>query len=85
MSKQSENKAAQGYTTEMRTCATCAHYKSEIAPPPWISEEKAKSPDVSCHTKYEIEHWGVEKKKRCGIGGFAVKKTATCNLYEAVK
>lgn len=25
--------------------------------------------------------WTVEKNKRCGLGGFAVRKTATCNLY----
>lgn len=25
--------------------------------------------------------WTEEKNKRCGLGGFAVKKTATCNMF----
>ncbi len=26
--------------------------------------------------------WTDEKNKRCGIGGFAIKKTATCDRHE---
>lgn len=25
--------------------------------------------------------WTIEKNKRCGLGGFAVLKTAVCNLF----
>jgi hypothetical protein len=64
MSKQSEAKAKQGYTTDMMICGNCVHFKS-------VQEPMQGYPQFT-----------VERNKRCGIGGFAVKKTATCNEFE---
>lgn len=60
-------KAQQGYVDKPtpRQCATCGHYTSEIVEHP---------------TRWG-DTWLEEKNKRCGIGGFAVKKQAVCNLY----
>lgn len=68
MSKQSEAKEAQGYNPKPipRICANCAHYRSESA-------------KKYVGTAWESE---FESNKRCGTGGFAVKKTATCNIFQ---
>ena len=66
MSKQSAAKDFQGYTTAQHVCATCTHYASQ-------------------KVDYEGVFGGTyinESNKRCSIGGFAVKKMATCNLFE---
>jgi len=71
MSKQSEAKKAQNYRENADTCANCANYQSELI-------EK----------KYDgyngILVWTEEKGKRCAVGGFAVKKTATCDQHVLV-
>ncbi len=68
MSKQSEAKKAQNYRENADTCANCANYQSELI-------EK----------KYDgyngILVWTEEKGKRCTVGEFAVKKTATCDQH----
>lgn len=71
MSKQSDAKASQGYVAKPipKTCANCKHLKMEV--------EEYKDWMLRIYTK--------EKNIRCGIGGFAVKKTATCNLIELVE
>ena len=70
MSKQSEAKEKQGYNPKPTpaTCATCVSFTSEQ-----IGERG----------------WGNQmyyktKNMRCGIGHFAVKKTATCYSHEFV-
>ena len=30
-------------------------------------------------------YWQVESEKRCGLGGFAVNKTGTCNEHATIK
>lgn len=67
MSKQGEAKAAQGYIDKVvpKVCSGCRHYKSDM---------------------FELkgafgESYKEEKNKRCGIGGFAVKKLGTCNEW----
>lgn len=67
MSKQSEAKQAQGYE-QKPVITVCKNCK---------------------HFKFKIEEYvpfgGVyylDKEIRCGIGGFAIKKMATCKLYE---
>ena len=68
MSKQSEAKQAQGYEERpvIPVCMNCKHY------------------DTAPSTIYDdllgdyVDLIGAS----CGIGGFAVKKIATCKLYE---
>ena len=65
-SKQQMAKEEQGYIAIPKVCMNCIQYESEII-------------------EYRGEFGGVyrnEKNKRCGIGGFAVKKTATCNEFK---
>lgn len=68
MSKQSDRKLAQGYNENPvpRTCSTCEKYQSEFVT------------DNGCFGN----SWKTEKNKKCEIGGFAVKKTATCRLWK---
>ena len=67
-SKQQQAKERQGYeiTPVLPVCSTCQHYTSRI--------ERGEN------------FWGhgVEQEKdlRCGIGGFAIKKTASCVSWE---
>jgi len=72
MSKQSQAKLAQGYEQKPipKTCANCIHFKSD--------KEVIKS-------AYSSNQYTKESNLRCGIGGFAVKKMATCNMFEMTK
>ncbi len=37
-------------------------------------------------SKIEVHsYWQVESEKRCGLGGFAVNKTGTCNEHATIK
>lgn len=68
MSKVSEAKACQHYCDNpvQPVCSTCKHYTSRIE-------------------TYETRYGGTrteEKDRRCGLGGFVVKKTATCMHWE---
>ena len=70
MSKQSDAKAAQCYVAKITpmVCSNCKHYESKI-------------------TEHEGVYGGIyhdESEKRCGIGGFAVKKMGTCSLHDYV-
>lgn len=81
MSKQSKAKESQGYRPKPspRTCANCAAFRSDRLLPYWMAERNRE-----VGTKhFTLEQHGVEKNMRCGIGGFAVKKTATCNHFTA--
>lgn len=68
MSKQSEAKKKQGYVTKIvpMVCSNCVHYESDVA------NVKSWTGTVYCD----------ERKKRCGIGGFAVAKTGSCNMHD---
>jgi hypothetical protein len=72
MSKQSEAKAAQGYRTTQQNCGSCAHMTSERVMPTWMRADGYAVKD----------EYLQEKNHRCGIGGFAIKKTATCTRWE---
>ena len=67
MSKQSEAKAAQGYTGKppQQICSTCKHF----------AMTRTETP--ACFGTYT-----TESNLRCTLGNFAVKKTATCNKFE---
>ncbi len=77
MSKQSEAKAAQGYTTAVSNCGNCAHMAKDLVLPAGMLKDNERG-----LTHYTIEQHGVEKNLRCGIGGFAIKKTATCKEHK---
>lgn len=76
MSKQSEAKAAQGYILKSNTCAGCAFFSSERVLPAWMVTAN------DGFTRYTLEIHGVEKNFLCNVGGFAVKKTASCNIFK---
>ena len=68
MSKQSKAKAEQGYQAKAvpRVCATCAWYRSDVS---------------ELTTSYGARYL-VEKNRRCGVGGFKVRKKAVCNRWQ---
>ena len=81
MSKQSEAKAAQGYTTAVSNCGNCAHMGKDLVLPAWMLKDNEDRAERGL-TPYTIEQHGVEKNFRCGIGGFAIKKTAACKEHK---
>ena len=66
MSKKSDAKRKQGYN-DMPIPRTCGNC------------EKYQS-ELVVH-KYDFGEYTQEKNMRCGLGGFAVKNTATCNEW----
>ncbi|MPQ56380.1 hypothetical protein [Duganella sp. FT27W] len=86
MSKQSDAQAAQQYNPkpDPATCGNCKHFASEKKLPAWMERDNAEgrkplawSGDIK-RERYTAEEDGVEKNLRCGLGGFAVKKMASC-------
>lgn len=74
MSKQSEAKAVQAYTTHTNNCENCKHLTFDKKLPAWmIGIERYES---------NFDRYSVEANARCGIGQFAVKKTASCLMHE---
>lgn len=64
---------AQGYRTGRETCSTCAHFVAERGVPArvrnlWPAGDKRLERVIS---------------RRCGIGGFPVVETATCERWTA--
>ena len=66
MSKQSEAKEKQGYTPKA-TPRTCATCGH-------FQMDTVERESFG-------QKWTEDKNLRCGIGGFAVKKMATCNMW----
>ena len=68
MSKQTDAKARQGYNLKpiMPVCSTCRYYTSRMV-------REGTSPGSV---------WERETQLRCGIGGFAIKKMASCDEWE---
>lgn len=83
MSKQNEAKEAQGYTLFQSVCGNCKSYTSEMVLPAWMARRNAENVEIGREPEYKLSNHGVEKNMRCGIGGFAVKKNATCSLFSA--
>ena len=81
MSKQSEAKAAQGYTTEKRNCGNCAHLVFDMSPPKWMLTRRTQG--IAHYTPEFLYRNEQECGHRCEIGGFAIKKTATCQHWQA--
>lgn len=67
MSKQSEAKKHQGYVPKVipTVCGNCKHYESKV------TERNGAFGGV----------WHDESERRCGLGGFAVKKMGGCNQH----
>ncbi|MDQ1921670.1 hypothetical protein [Massilia pseudoviolaceinigra] len=82
MSAQSKAKAAQGYDPkpEPNRCATCGHFKSDFILPEWMIKANSEAPKRLAPL-YTLDDNAIEKNARCGLGGFAVKKTAVCQYY----
>lgn len=74
MSKVEKAKAEQGYRMEPANCKNCANRTFDRFLPGWIAGSR--------HDKDGIrEKYMLETKQRCGIGGFAIKLTATCERW----
>ena len=80
MSKQSDAKAKQNYCAKPvpQTCANCKHlsqnfyhYDGEYG------RVEGKNPDTEKYARPTYSD-----NLRCGIGGFAVKKSATCDSMQ---
>ena len=71
MSKQSEAKKEQNYREAPDACANCGHYESHMV-------------EKTYDAWNGKQVWNEEKGKRCSIGGFAVKKMATCDRHVLV-
>ena len=69
MSKQSEAKEIQHYTSKAPNCGDCAHITSDMVMPAWMIESGIKG------------DFSIEKNIRCSLGGFAVKKMAICSHH----
>jgi hypothetical protein len=69
VNKQQRAKRVQGYTDTPRCCGNCAAREFQVET--W--------PD---HFDPSLIH-SREHHQRCGFGGFAVKKTATCLQWRA--
>lgn len=85
MSRQSDAKEAQGYvaTPVPSTCVNCTNFASDMVLPEWAQREVAKGAKhwSGSDSGYSVERDGVEKNRRCTLGGFAVKKMATCDKF----
>lgn len=86
MSKQSEAKNEQGYLAKSNTCSNCGHFQSDVILPAWCVETNKIHEARGAKPHYVLgeTHGGVERNMRCSVGGFAVKKSATCNIHVLV-
>lgn len=83
MSKQSEAKKDQGYRVHSNTCGNCGQFQSEVVLPAWCVNENVLREETGGPPFYILSetHGGIERNLRCSVGGFAVKKTATCDQH----
>lgn len=83
MSKQSDAKAAQGYQDKPApsTCGNCAHFATTRELPKWEQQRNKEDSAAGHRVRYTINMYGIEVRPRCGPGGFAVKKSATCDQF----
>jgi hypothetical protein len=75
MSKQSAAKQAQGFSDKPRTCSNCSFRKFDSVIPQWM---------VDCNYQNK-EAFAQDKNQRCSLGGFAVKKSNTCDLWKPLE
>lgn len=80
-SKQAQAKEAQGYTTAVRNCGNCSHRTCDISMQPWMEIDNRLEISRGKKPYYSLESHGTERNQRCAIGGFTIKKTATCTKH----
>lgn len=68
---------AQGYQVIRKTCSRCKHFLTKGEPAEWVVKLWPNDPE-----KWKSRR--VHKGKRCGVGGFSVKDSGACNLWEAL-
>jgi hypothetical protein len=80
MRKVSEVKFEMGYTDKpiFHICKTCRYLYLIIDNPLWVKKEIMKG-------NMRYNDYVKEKNISCSKGGFAVKKTASCNMWEDKK
>ena len=69
VSKTQKAKDAQEYVGYPQQCNTCKNFTSKLDVIPASGWSRG---------------YKIEKNKRCSIGGFAIKSTASCKLYSAL-
>lgn len=86
MSKQSDAKKSQDYNPKpaTKTCANCRHLEFTSRLPEWMAEANDRRICMGSTLMYGPEY-ELQKDLRCAIGGFAVKKMATCKEFERKK
>lgn len=87
MSKQSEAKTNQGYSTRGPTCGNCKHFKSDMKPIKWMADDNEENIRRGLLPRFDtaLSENQSEVNLRCGIGGFSVKKAAYCNDWKGKK
>jgi hypothetical protein len=85
MSRQSDAKEAQGYQDkpEQKLCGGCQCLEIPMALPRWEQDRNAIAVSDGGKPRYTLERHGQPQTPRCGLGNFAVKKSATCDQFRA--
>ena len=86
-----EMKAAQGYKTTPETCANCKHFKFREYHHAYLDGKNFQQVEVNgrgpvmkdTSSGREFQNFFTDTY-RCAIGGFAVKKLATCKQWCSV-
>lgn len=65
----------QHYRVTRETCSRCKHFTTADKPAAWAVKMWPNDPEK---WKDRMVHTG----KRCGLGDFSVKDSATCDLWE---
>lgn len=76
--KPREAMALQGYRVRREVCSGCANFRFESQGDPKIA--KLYPGDLARQARHM-----KPSKLHCGIGGFSVKRTATCNRWTPLK
>lgn len=77
-------KEAQGFVRkpEPSTCANCKNFTGKKILASWMIKQNEADKAAGKREYYKLANHGKEGELRCGIGGFAVGKSSTCNLFE---
>ena len=70
-----------GYQETPNTCGKCAHFQSEKELPTWMRVDNEKMVSLGRNPTYSIASSGIERKLKCSIHGFSVKKMAVCSSF----
>ena len=70
-----------GYQETPSTCSKCAHFQSEKELPTWMRVGNEKMVSLGRKPIYSIASSGIDRKLKCSIHGFSVKKMAVCSSF----